>query len=302
MACEGSGILAFDQRYGSVGSIRMIARFRRVGTDLLNRVVHSSAIPVVYFARTSNVGDLLNPYMIPKLAGRPIYRARSTLFPHVRAIGSVIGSANRQSYVWGSGSIDGKVPDRALDPSKVFALRGKLTRSMLSEACGVSPSVPLGDPAILMPDFYNPPVEVEHQCGIVPHFEDLELVLNLSRKIAGVKVIDVRQKPEDFVTDLKACRRVISSSLHGLILSDAYGIPNVRATFSDKLLGGDFKFSDYYSTTDCEDAFSCQVIDEDQLRELVAKIERSATVARSVVSTTDLLDAFSQMHESMPSG
>jgi len=35
--------------------------------------------------------------------------------------------------------------------------------------------------------------------------------------------------------------------LHGLILAEAYGIPTCRLVFSEKLLGGDFKFYDYYS-------------------------------------------------------
>ena len=35
--------------------------------------------------------------------------------------------------------------------------------------------------------------------------------------------------------------------MHGLILAEAYGIPTCRVVFSEKILGGDFKFYDYYS-------------------------------------------------------
>ncbi len=35
--------------------------------------------------------------------------------------------------------------------------------------------------------------------------------------------------------------------LHGLILADAYNIPSLRFTLSDKIIGGDFKYQDYYS-------------------------------------------------------
>ena len=41
------------------------------------------------------------------------------------------------------------------------------------------------------------------------------------------------------------CKFIISSGLHGLIVSDAYNIPNSRIRMSDKLVGGDFKFIDY---------------------------------------------------------
>jgi pyruvyltransferase len=35
--------------------------------------------------------------------------------------------------------------------------------------------------------------------------------------------------------------------MHGLIVSDCYGIPNIRISASDLVAGGDYKFRDYYS-------------------------------------------------------
>ena len=37
--------------------------------------------------------------------------------------------------------------------------------------------------------------------------------------------------------------------MHGLIFADSYGIPNAWIAPHDSMIGGEFKFNDYYSTT-----------------------------------------------------
>lgn len=64
------------------------------------------------------------------------------------------------------------------------------------------------------------------------------------------KLLNVSDPPEKFFNDLFNCGYIASSSLHGLIFADSFQIPNMWFKIYDKLAGGDFKFNDYYSTTD----------------------------------------------------
>jgi len=203
-----------------------------------------------YYAAVANVGDLLNPYMVTRITGHGVWRLRTHRFDHLFAIGSMVEWAGPRSWLWGTGSIDGSGPGRAINPARVTALRGHSTLELLAGRFGVDATIPLGDPAVLMPRFFRPPPGPCHGIGIVAHHSEVELLRSwMEVADPGIRLIDVRQQPEPFIAQLVTCERVISSSLHGLILADAYGIPNRWAVFSDRLLGGTWKFRDYYSVT-----------------------------------------------------
>jgi hypothetical protein len=53
------------------------------------------------------------------------------------------------------------------------------------------------------------------------------------------------------VKAISECKLILSQSLHGLIVADALGIPNVWIEPSSKMIGGEFKFHDYFSTIEC---------------------------------------------------
>ena len=64
-----------------------------------------------------------------------------------------------------------------------------------------------------------------------------------------MKFIDVNEaNPLDVIDQITSCRKILSSSLHGLIVADAYRIPNARLILSNLICGGDFKFDDYYKS------------------------------------------------------
>lgn len=46
--------------------------------------------------------------------------------------------------------------------------------------------------------------------------------------------------------EIVLCNLIISSSLHGLIVSDVYNIPNVWVEFAGAIGGDHFKYLDYF--------------------------------------------------------
>ena len=60
-------------------------------------------------------------------------------------------------------------------------------------------------------------------------------------------MLDITKPPADLVRDIASCGCLLSSALHGLICADSLGIPNQHMILSDRVVGGEYKFLDYYS-------------------------------------------------------
>lgn len=211
----------------------------------------TGAIPVNYYNRIPNVGDALNPYLINKITGKKVFCCNAVNKPILTAVGSMLQSTYPEHLVWGTGIMSDEFSCNISNPKNLYALRGHRTKAFLEQKLGVVLNVPLGDPAVLMSEFYKP--DNEHKTfdlGIVPHYMDRDSKFLKEALERGAHIIDVGIGIEEFVNQINNCKRIISSSMHGLILSDTYNIPNLWLSMSNKISGGTFKFLDYYSTTD----------------------------------------------------
>ena len=184
-------------------------------------------------------------------------------------IGSIAGKLiNEQTIVWGSGMIDGKV---SVSPKKICAVRGKYTRiSFINNGCSC-PEV-YGDPALLLPMFYPCNVSKKYKYGLIPHYIDLNLpnIKEFQEKYQSlVKVIDLKNYTDwrDIVRQINQCEFILSSSLHGLIVSDAYNVPNVWIKLSNNIAGGYFKYLDYFSAVNRHQKEPVNLIDKDIIPE-----------------------------------
>jgi pyruvyltransferase len=199
-----------------------------------------------YFNTVPNWGDHINPYIIEKMTGKTILQSTFGWSEHLLAIGSILRNANRNSIVWGSGFISKTSKFRGA-PKKIAAVRGPLTGQRLIELGYKNPEI-YGDPALLMPRFYKPEILKQHKIGLVAHYAEKNDAVVEYLTSLGVYPVDIQLPVEAFVDELCKCETIISSSMHGLIAADAYGIPNRWLMLSDKLVGGEFKFHDYYNS------------------------------------------------------
>ena len=205
----------------------------------------SNGIPMYWFYSKSspNFGDALNPWLYEKITGRAPVRVKTGYKKkHVLAIGTILNRANSASIVWGSGGCARKAPN------EIFALRGPLSAASLN-CLGVSSPPVYGDPGLLVSLYYKPNVSETSLYTIVPHVHDYELVANWFKSDSGIRVIDLRADVDTVLDQIASSRLVISSSLHGVVVSHSYGVPVVWAIFRSSLceehpIGSD-KFIDY---------------------------------------------------------
>lgn len=192
--------------------------------------------------KPGNLGDVLTPVLLKKLGVNVRRAPRSKA--QLLGIGSIIRFARPGQMVWGSGAM--RETDRPSPDARYLAVRGPLTREVVLKSGGECPEV-YGDPALLLPSVYNPPVEKRHEIGVVPHYIDRGLV-----RTDLPMINPLRADPLEVVDEIRACHAILSSSLHGIIVAHAYGIPAAWVRFGDRLDGDDIKFRDYAASVGIE--------------------------------------------------
>ena len=189
----------------------------------------------------NNCGDMLSRPILQHFLKSKIKLVNRNTKGKILAVGSIMTALRKFDIVWGAGCIRDK-PIKVPEGVKILALRGKYTAELLNVKCDV-----YGDPALLLPLMYNPNIKPKYEVGYVPHYVDKCLFEHSTEK-----VIDIQQDWKPFVDEIKQCKKIISSSLHGLVIAEAYGIPVEWQVYSNKVIGDGFKFKDYLSATDRE--------------------------------------------------
>lgn len=229
-------------------------------------------IKMCYSVR-NNLGDKLNPFILERIFGYHVVFAN----PYecdISGIGSGLGRffipsedlftiegmkkyiVGRRSpetcIIWSAGflrsQIGKEIPLRR--KLRIASVRGELSKERVERAMGKKFDITTGDGGLLASELLTEKVTRKYVLGIIPHEKERNESVYESIKDAFKHsiIIDITGGVEQVLKEIASCEIIISSSLHGLIAADSFGIPNKRVILTDKLAGDGFKFRDYYSS------------------------------------------------------
>lgn len=196
-----------------------------------------------------NFGDILSLKLVERIVDGTvrIYKLGQKTEKKMLASGSLLYFANDHDVIWGTGYNDKvKKKDFKFTTLDVRAVRGPLTKKFLWENFRIQCPETYGDPALLIPYFFpeftrkkNP----RYDYIIIPHYSEENLFL----KEEWENVVYSTEPWQEVLSKILDSRFVITSSLHAIILAEAYGIPARLLVISkNEPL---FKYYDYYLGT-----------------------------------------------------
>ena len=227
--------------YDSVSRRRARSLRRFTTAAARSRSTRRVTLPVYWWDGHPNFGDALTPWVLARYGitavHTPLSQARAV------GIGSLVDQlpGDFEGVIWGSGLLH-EVETR-LPQARALAVRGPLTRDLL----GLDEGTVLGDPGLLVGRHFSRSAR-RWRLGVVPHgLHHANPALERLVRHTSVRTIDVRATPSVVMGQIARCGAILTTSLHGLIVADALGIPAVWTQLEPALWGGDFKFRDYES-------------------------------------------------------
>ncbi|WP_250152458.1 polysaccharide pyruvyl transferase family protein [Ancylobacter radicis] len=191
--------------------------------------------------------------MVTLASGLPVHRVPTkSTSPRMAAVGTIgHGFAGGDVWFWGTGCSNWLNPGKGEDrkpfvptPDSRFhvnATRGPVSERLLNGGAGGTGVY--GDPVWLLPRFHAAPIAKKWKLGCIlhlseladrdyeahPHASDQRYVVpsdfadsvHLITTVTPVSADGVRDK----IDEIRACERIVSTSLHGMVIAESYGIP-----------------------------------------------------------------------------
>jgi hypothetical protein len=218
------------------------------------------AVPLAWAGSTTkmdylNFGDALSPVMVSLCTGLKVRRVPfKSLQPRLAAVGTIgHGLEGGAVWFWGTGSSAHRNPSAAAEERVAYAppadteitlaaTRGPVSASLLGGAPAKAGAV-FGDPVWLLPRFYPASVPKRYELGVILHLSELAdraleahphpkyrryertaaetEQVRLINTITPISAGGLRDKLDEIL----ACKRIVSTSLHGMVIAESYGIP-----------------------------------------------------------------------------
>ncbi len=258
-----------------------------------------------------NFGDAINPYLLSKLSGlRVCYRnyknpnylqefkriihsfinRKKYDFNRLRpynaneqvllCIGSILSRCRKNFIIWGAGFMNND--EKTIECGKICAIRGNFSARKLGLNIK-NTDVAIGDPAILLPLVYKPQIKKKYKIGIIPHIRDYKYA---KKKYCNYHIINIATSDiESVINEILECEIIFSSSLHGIIVSHAYGIPALWIKLGDINTDG-IKFQDYFDSVGI-DEYDSNMLNIDSIIDVNYE-EYPKEMKKSMLPTCDL--------------
>lgn len=188
---------------------------------------------------TNNFGDMLGPVVASHLAPAS---AKGHSSRRLLVVGSILHFAQDGDVVWGAG-VNGKVPVERIEARRldVRAVRGPLTAKTL-RGLGVESADVFGDPGLLVPRLLGVERALEPSVRLVslPNLRDAAVW----KEREGY--VNPCTSYLDVITGIANSERVVTSSLHGLVIAESLGVPVSLVRSREEAA---FKYEDYFEGT-----------------------------------------------------
>ncbi|QDV43228.1 Exopolysaccharide glucosyl ketal-pyruvate-transferase [Stieleria neptunia] len=216
---------------------------------------------IYYWNIRPNFGDLINPWLWPKVF--PDFRFET--LPKTKkgvvdagdaatllvGIGTLLNDRfpkSGRSIVIGSGVGYGSAP-KISEPSRIYCVRGPKS----AEALSLPASMGIIDPGILLREYYSKADSRSHEFSFMPQISSVAKEQGCWRRICedlGFGYIDPRDPVEKSAKAIAETGTLLTESMHGAIVAEALGVPWVPIVTRREILA--FKWHDWCESVDVE--------------------------------------------------
>nr|WBF70731.1 hypothetical protein [Megavirus caiporensis] len=217
----------------------------------------------LHYVHDKNAGDIFAKFLLEKLIDAKINKASLWNSNNIfQLTGSIASDSNERTIILGTGVI---TKNRTVNKlQECYLVRGTHTLEKVKPLVNNYDSIKMGDTGILLEKLVNVNVTPKYDYGLILHYVDAKYAPTILTPECKNKVliIDIlNDNLPDIAEKILSCRKIISSTLHGMVFAHSLGVPvswiRLRYTI---LTPDDIKFYDYLSALNITGENLCNIV------------------------------------------